>query len=191
LTPEAGEAFFAAASGERRRMLSVLATHADTQGSSESSGRFHVRVDTATWRRGTDAFARDFARLIDVPKSLCERILNDPSGEPMVVAARAAGMPAALLQRILLLSPAVSHSVQNVHELTDLYHGLDRCIARDLLAVWRSQADSQPPQTLPATVESSQPMDLRARFRALNVRIQKQAAEHQSTKSRSGKDSAK
>jgi hypothetical protein len=191
LTPEIGEAFFATASEERRRMLSLLAPRGDAEPSPESSRRFHVRIDTATWRRGTDAFARDFARLIDAPRGLCERILNDPSGEPMVVAARAAGMPAALLQRILLLSPAVNHSVQNVHELTDLYHGLDGRIARGLLAVWRSQADGQAPQRLPAIVENSPPMDLRARFRALNVRIQKQATEPQSAQSGSGKDSTK
>jgi len=49
---------------------------------------------------------REFGQLIDIPTGLCERMLNDPSGEPMVVAAKATGMPIAMLQRILLLVSA-------------------------------------------------------------------------------------
>jgi hypothetical protein len=178
LTPEAGEAFFAAAPEERRRMLSLFAARGNGATAPEGSRRFHVRVDTAAWRSGSDAFARDFERLIDSPVSLCERILNDPSGEPMVVAARATGMPVAMLQRILLLAgAATNHSVQRVHELTELYHALDSRTARDLLAAWRARVAGQPPQTA-LTVVTSPPvaMNLRARFRALNARLEKQAA---------------
>jgi hypothetical protein len=178
LTPEAGEAFFAAAPEERRRMLSRFAARGDAPAVPEGSRRFHVRVDTAAWRSRSDAFARDFERLIDAPGSLCERILNDPSGEPMVVAARATGMPVAMLQRILLLAgAATNHSVQRVHELTELYHALDSRTARDLLAAWRRRAAGQPPQ-MALTVVTSPPVatNLRARFRALNARLEKQAA---------------
>src|SRR5262249_3096882 len=73
-------------------------------------------------------------------------ILNDPSGEPMVVAAKAAGMPIAILQRTLLLvSASASYSVQRVYDLTDLYHGLDGRAARDLLTQWRTQAKPDDP----------------------------------------------
>lgn len=171
LTPERAEAFFAAAPSERRRMLSEIAP-ADAAGIVPANGRrFHVRVDTAPWQGRTGAFARDFARLIDAPKSLCERILNDPSGEPLVIAARATGMPAAMLQRILLLvCPATNHSVQRVYELTELYHGLDGGTAHALLAAWRAAAppEGEAPPAAPVT-------NLRARLSALNARIESRA----------------
>lgn len=170
ITPEFGEAFFAASPPERLRMLSLIADAGAVETASENGRRFHVRIDIPAWRGRADAFARDFERLIDAPKSLCERIINDPSGEPMVIAAKAAGMPVAVLQRILLLvSPATNHSVARVYELTELYHGLNVSTARDLLAAWRNAAKPDSEQTAPAPVT-----DLRARFRALNARIQSQ-----------------
>jgi hypothetical protein len=94
-------------------------------------------------------------------------------------------MPIAILQRILLLvSPAVSHSVQRVYDLTELYHGLDRGAARDLLALWRAQAtpDDPTPQTGPATVDRNpgalrdiSVTSLRSRFGALTERLQSRA----------------
>jgi hypothetical protein len=176
LTLEDGEAFFAAAPQERRRMLSLFAARGNRPAAPESSRRFHVRVDTGAWRSRGDAFARDFERLIEAPGSLCERILNDSSGEPMVIAARATGMPVAMLQRILLLAGgATNHSVQRVHELTELYHDLDGRTARDLLAAWRDRAAGQPPQTALTVTTHPQVANLRARFRALNARLEMQA----------------
>lgn len=186
LTPEAGEAFFAASPVERRRLLSLLAMRG-AEAAPEGSRRFHVRIDPTAWRGRTDAFVRDFERLLDAPRSVCERILNDPSGEPMVVAAKATGMPVAMLQRILLLvSPATNHSVQRVHDLTELYHGLDNGAARDLLAAWRRHANAggRPPQTALAVIANPRSPNLRARFAALNARIQKQAGSSQTAGSR-------
>jgi hypothetical protein len=179
LTAEFGEAFFAAASAERVRMLEEIARAGAVEAAPGNGRRFHVRIDNAPWHGRTGAFLRDFARLLDSPESLCERILNDPSGEPMVVAARASGMPLAMLQRILLLvSPQAYHSVQRVYELTELYNGLDRGTARALLAAWRTTVgdggvSGDAPDT-PSDTETA-PANLRARFSALNDRLQKQA----------------
>jgi hypothetical protein len=125
-------------------------------------------------------FAREFGQLIDIPASLWERILNDPSGEPMVVVAKATGMPTAILQRILLLvSASASYSVQRVYDLTDLYHGLDRRTARHILAMWRTQA--RPCDPIPETGPNDPPplagedrvgASLRSRFNALTARVQ-------------------
>jgi hypothetical protein len=180
LTPEYGEAFFAAAPPERRRMLSEIAATDAAGAAPENGRRFHVRIDTAPWHGRTGAFARDFARLIDAPASLCERILNDPSGEPLVVAARATGMPAAMLQRMLLLvCPATNHSVQRVYDLTELYHVLDPRTAHALLAAWRNAAtpDGEArPLAAPVT-------NLRARLAALNARIENQTSRESATRS--------
>jgi hypothetical protein len=174
VTPEFSAAFFAASPEERRRLLSLVAPRDGTETVPENGRRFHVRIDATTWGGRTGAFARDLARLIDAPDSLCERILNDPTGEPMVVAAKATGMPVAILQRILLLlSPVVSHPVDRVYELTDLYHDLDGRVARDLLALWRSVPipDGAAAAAGPETEHAVPVTNLRTRFRALSARI--------------------
>jgi hypothetical protein len=170
MTPEFGEAFFSASPPERLRMLSLVSDAGTIETEPENGRRFHVRMDVAAWRGRTGAFAREFEQLIDAPKSLCERILNDLSGEPLVIAAKATGMPVAVLQRILLLvGSATNHSVARVYELTELYHDLDVCTARDLLAMWRNAARPDDEQTAPAPIT-----DLRARFSVLNARIRSQ-----------------
>ncbi len=89
---------------------------------------------------------REFERILDLPRSLCERIVNDPFGEPIVVAAVAARIPIAVVQRILLLvNPAVSHSVERVFDLTNLDYELDRRAADQAdVAVARNGAAARP-----------------------------------------------
>jgi hypothetical protein len=183
LTPEFGEAFFAASPAERRRLLSLIAdSYGDDPAVAPEDGeRVFASIDALHGRIGE--FAREFERLIDVPRRLYERILNDPSGEPMVVAAKAAGMPIAILQRILLLvDPAASHSVEHVYDLTELYHDLGGRTARDLLVQWRTQAaasDSWPEMEAQATDGSPDApisvASLRSRFGALTERVRNQA----------------
>ena len=195
LPPEFGEAFFAASPAERRGLLSLIARgYGDyVQVVREDSDPLHGKVDAAAWPGQIGEFAREFEQLIDIPNGLCQRILNDPSGEPMVVAAKATGMPIAMLQRILLLvSASASYSVQRVYDLTDLYHGLDGRAARDLLAQWRTQARRNdpipeaglntadrrlgaprpPPYPPPRAGEGRVGASLRSRFSALTARVQ-------------------
>ena len=141
VTPEFGEAFFAASPAARRAMLSAVGAGGIAAAPTEEGGHFHGRIDVSPWRGRTGAFARDFERLIDAPASLSERILNDPSGEPLVVAARAAGLPLGLLQRILVLVSPAMHPVERVWDLSELYHAIDAGTARSLLAVWRTAAE--------------------------------------------------
>jgi hypothetical protein len=184
LAPSAfGEAFFASPAAERRRLLTLIPADADDQDAAiapEGSEHSYGALDAAAMQGRIGEFTREFERLLAMPKSLCERILNDRSGEPMVVAAKAAGMPIAVLQRILLLvNPAVSHSVQRVYDLTDLYHELDRGAARKLLALWRIEAkpDDAVADVKPGAADRKPPglrdaPGLRSRFGALTERIQ-------------------
>ena len=145
--------------------------------------RIYGRVCAAALHGRVSEFTHEFRQLIDIPQNLCERILNDPTGGPMVVAAKAAGMPIGILQRLLLLAgPGVSHSVQRVYELTELYHGLDANVAHGLLAKWRARAEPDDPIPEPDT-EDSRPdvrrnpsvATLRSRFGALSARVRRQA----------------
>ena len=186
--PEFGEAFFAAPPAERRKLLSLIAPgddDHDIQAPPEDSERVYGGLDVAALQGRIGEFTREFERLVAIPKSLCERILNDRSGEPMVVAAKATGMPIAVLQRILLLvNPAVSHSVQRVYDLTELYHDLDRGAAHNLLALWRAQAKPNDPASeakpasgdrKPGGLRDTSVASLRSRFGALTERLQDQA----------------
>jgi hypothetical protein len=196
---ELGEAFFAANAAERRRLLAVLASSAGGEnmpacgalGDGHESAKAAVGFATGTTSdryRSLDAaamegrigeFIREFERALGIPKTLCERILNDRSGEPMVIAAKAANMPIAVLQRILLLvNPAVSHSVRRVYDLTDLFHEIDQDTAARLMSSWRrhssaaeTAANLEPPARKPLAPRELPGTALRSRFGALAARV--------------------
>jgi hypothetical protein len=202
---ELGEAFFAASATERRQLLAQLAAEPedvagstdvadpaaldqDRTGAPDNGEPVYRKLDAAAMQGRIGEFTREFERLVAMPKSLCQRILNDGSGEPMVVAAKAADMPIAVLQRILLLvNPAVSHSVQRVYDLTDLYHALDRGAALRLVALWRAQAKPNDPTAdgkpdageRKSGLRDTSVAGLRSRFSALTERIQGQANQGQ------------
>ena len=84
-------------------------------------------------------------RGLSVERELATRIVHDASGEGIVVAAKALGMKADVLQRILLfLNPAIGQSVERVFELAQLYDEITWSAAeqhgRDLAAERRAPA---------------------------------------------------
>ena len=141
------------------------------------AGRLRALDATALQGR-IGEFIHEFERLLDLPRGLCERIINDQCGEPIVVAAVAMHMPIAVLQRILLLvNPAVGHSVERVFDLTNLAYDLERTAAVRLLSSWRDEARRDEAESPPAAASSASPLrarppaGLRARFGALSERI--------------------
>ena len=193
---EWGEAFFAAAAAERRKLLELIAKRCEGQSPAAMPDILradHERLDAAALQGRIGEFIREFERVLDLPRSLCERIVNDSSGEPIVVAAIAVQMPIAVLQRILLLvNPAVGHSVERVFDLTNLAYELDRGAAVRLTALWRdearrNEAASPIAARFPtAAADRERPaLGLRARFGALSERIQERGVT-----SRSDRESA-
>jgi hypothetical protein len=189
---ERGEAFFAATAAGRRELLALFAKECEGQGTpaGDQPPADCRRLDAAVLEGRIGELIREFERTLDLPRSLCERIVNDPLGEPIVVASAAARIPIAVVQRILLLiNPAVSHSVERVFDLTDLYYQLDRRAADRLTSLWREAArrgEPSPAAAPPITAEAERPpLPLRARFGALAERIQDRG-----TTSRSGRESA-
>ncbi len=181
---ELGDAFFAASAAERRRLLSLLPSETMDVSASETepqnAGSPFAALDAAALEGRIGQFFREFERCLAIPRSLCERIVNDASGEPMVVAARASNMPIAVLQRVLLLvNAAVGRSVQRVYDLTELYHDLDRGAAVKLLALWRTQAKPDVAPAEPIESKAGQrelsAAALRSRFGALAARVKDQA----------------
>jgi uncharacterized protein DUF2336 len=148
---DATESFFAADPAERRRILARLdnvetavpmpSSPADTQSAIR-------RLEEAALGGRPGDFIRELEAALRISRETAQHIVNDPTGEPVVVAAKALGMPLSVLQRILLfVNPAVGHSVRRVYELSALYDEISATAARCLVTRWRGTAPaaSRPP----------------------------------------------
>ncbi|MDO8875044.1 MAG: DUF2336 domain-containing protein [Pseudolabrys sp.] len=134
------DVFFSSGAEDRRLILLYLdaAAPASARLSPAASGDVIKQIEHAALQRNTKGFARALARALGIPRGLAERVAGDASGEPIVVAAKALGMKAAVLQRILLfVNPAVGQSVQRVYDLADLFDEMTREAAERMLTIWR------------------------------------------------------
>jgi hypothetical protein len=133
------ELFFAAGSDERRLILTNLDAAPDpAQRRPAVASDVIPRLETAALQHNAGEFARTLERALGISSTLSERITRDPSGEPIVVAARAIDMKAAVLQRILLfLNPQVGQSIERVYDLARLYDELSPAAAERMLAIWQ------------------------------------------------------
>ena len=140
--------FFAADSTERRMILANL-QYADTvkfqrklPGDPQSS--VALLEQSALGGRPSEVI-RELERALGISRVMAERIVDDVSGEPMVVAAKALDMPLAVLQRILLfVNPAIGHSVQRVYDLSALFEDISPESARHLVSLWRDPPALRP-----------------------------------------------
>jgi hypothetical protein len=79
-------------------------------------------LESAALSRNRAEFTSLLEQALRLPREKAERIVNDPSGEPLLVAAKAVAMPSVVLQRVLMfIDPAIGESVQRVFELAALY----------------------------------------------------------------------
>ncbi len=134
------ETFFAASSEERRLILTNLDAAAAGVANRPVPAAAEVirRLESAALQRNSGEFSRMLERALGLSRALAERITRDEFGEPIVVAARALGMKAAVLQRILLfLNPVVGQSVARVYDLARLFDELSPAAVERMLAIWR------------------------------------------------------
>lgn len=133
------EHFFAADSEQRRALLDnvpVSETHA--RGPLPASSEVIRRLEAAALQHNAGEFGRILERALGISAALAERVTRDPLGEPIVIAAKALGMTAAVVQRILLfLNPDIGQSVARVHDLALLFGDLKPEIAERMVAIWR------------------------------------------------------
>ncbi len=137
---ELSDLFFAAGSQERRLIL----TNLDLGPAPASSdippppNDLIARIERAALDHNGAEFVRHLERALGIARDHAERVVRDCSGEPIVVVAKALGMKAAVLQRILLfLNPAIGQSVQRVYDLALLYDEISRPAAERMIAIWR------------------------------------------------------
>jgi hypothetical protein len=77
--------------------------------------------------------------VLGIARAHARRLYEDPSGEPIVVACVALGIPSTVVQRMLLcLSPEISQSVQRVYELALLQEEIELGAALRMVAIWRA-----------------------------------------------------
>jgi hypothetical protein len=139
---ELNELFFTSSAEERRLILLNLpyAPIAPAEQLGAASAQSAVqKLEAAALANQTERFARDLGRALSISLTQALRLTHDPGGEPIVVAAAALRMPAAVLQRILLcLNPAISRSVQRVYDLALLHEELKAASALRLIAIWQA-----------------------------------------------------
>lgn len=149
--PDLIELFFSASPDERRLILTNLDIVAGTDPRRPPAGSDVIaRLETAALQHNAGEFARTLERALGISAALAERITADATGEPIVVAAKALGMTAAVLQRVLLfLNPQVGHSVERVYHLADLYNDITPAAADRMLAIWRQTGGRRTPRYEP------------------------------------------
>ncbi len=154
------ETFFSADALERRLILLGLeyAPFAAAQAPSRNAARETIRrLESAALSHNAPGFVRELSHALELPPALVQRVIDDPSGEPVVAAAAALGMPGAVLQRILLcLNPEIGQSVQRVYELAALHDELPPAAALRMVALWRSAYRAAPARAANRPAEAVQ-----------------------------------
>jgi hypothetical protein len=144
------ELFFAAESEERRLILihldaAAIAAKAKTTPLVNLPETIR-HMEAIALRHDRGAFAREVMALFGLHRRNAQRIVDDASGEPVLVVAKALGMPAAMLQRILLfLNPTVGQSVQRVYDLAALYEEISVAAAHYMMSIFRKAAPPDRP----------------------------------------------
>lgn len=145
---ELSDLFFAANATERRLILLNLdfAPFAPAKPISATlANEAARRLEIAALSHNIETLVRELARALSISHSLARQLIDDTSGEPMVVAAKALGIPADVLQRILLcLNPEVGQSVQRIYDLADLFDELKPEAGLRLVAIWQASDAAKP-----------------------------------------------
>lgn len=144
--------FFAAAPFERRLILANLDIGSGTGLRRLAAAHETVaQLEAAALQRKPDAFSHTLMRDLGLDSGLAERIVSDTSGEALVIIARAIGMKAPVLQRILLfLNPAIGQSIERVYDLANLFDELPAPAAAHMLSLWIKPAAPKRPAHAPA-----------------------------------------
>lgn len=137
---ELAELFFAADSSARRVLLMNLADAAENAPLQPitPSAETLAHLETAALARDSRAFGALLQATLAITPAQADRIIEDLSGEPLLVAAKAIQMPSISLQRILMfLNPVIGESVQRVFDLASLYERLPPEAALKIVASMR------------------------------------------------------
>jgi uncharacterized protein (DUF2336 family) len=138
-----GELFLMASSEERRVIIDSLDA-GDRTAHPLAASETIARLEAAALARKGDDFARELERALGLGAQMAQRIVDDPTGEPLLLAVKALGMSSEVLVRILLfLNPKIGESVSRVFALAQLYLDLPYAAALQLVASLRGGAPAR------------------------------------------------
>ena len=121
------------------------------------------RLERAAMRREPLEFARLLEHSLNVPPPVAERMISDPSGEPILILLRALAAPIETVTRILLLlNPDIGQSVERVFALTKLYETITEPVAQYLAQAWRDQPRRRAQHQPQVALDASDRRDARA-----------------------------
>jgi uncharacterized protein (DUF2336 family) len=116
----------------RAESKTVAAEHASAAG-------VFLHLEAKALERKPAEFVCTLARTLEISAKHAQRIVADEGGEPLLVAAKALGMPIDMFLRILLLlNPIIGKSLVRVFGLAKLYDALPHDAALRLVASLRS-----------------------------------------------------
>jgi hypothetical protein len=139
------ELFFSADSPARRMLLASLGGVEVEMPQSVQPVETNRALEAAALARDHAAFVRLLEGALGLNRAQAERIVNDESGEPLLVAAKALAMPSVALQRVLMfIDPAIGESVDRFFDLAALYEKVSADAAHKLIASVRGHEPVRP-----------------------------------------------
>jgi uncharacterized protein (DUF2336 family) len=128
------ELFFSTDSTARRALLLTLGDAESEPPQKVLPVETNRALEAAAMGRDHATFVKLLAGALSLTQEQAERFVGDPSGEPLLVAAKALAMPPVALQRILLfIDPAIGESVQRVFDLASLYERISLDAAHKII----------------------------------------------------------
>jgi uncharacterized protein (DUF2336 family) len=114
-------------------------------------------IVAAAKKRDRDRLIGALSESLDIVPDTVRRLMDDPSGEPLVLMLKATGLKDAEGRTVLLLAnPAIGESVERFFHLADLHASLEIGVAESFVAAWRSSSGvSIAPRHQPVLVESA------------------------------------
>lgn len=97
-------------------------------------------------RRGDrPGLVQAFADVLQVDPELIDRLIADPSGEPMVLMIKASGLNDADGRSVLLLAnPEIGQSVERFFRLAELFASVEPAVASSFVDAWRDRPTPRP-----------------------------------------------
>ena len=159
--------FFSAESAERRMLLMSLGSVEAEKPQSVQPVETNRALEAAALGRNRAEFTTLLQNALGLTVEQAERVISDPSGEPLLVAGKALAMPSVTIQRILMfVDPAIGESVQRFFDLAGFYERLSADAAHKIVASIRGH---EPVRARRAPPARASPDVLRRRGGALDA----------------------
>ncbi|BAT61258.1 hypothetical protein GJW-30_1_03815 [Variibacter gotjawalensis] len=103
------------------------------------------RLESAALRRNQEEMVRELRRALEISNRTAWRIIQDESGEPLLIAGKALGMSLDAITRVLLfVNPSVGESIERVFSLASIYSKTSQGAGITVLQSWREEAAARP-----------------------------------------------